>query len=131
MSANTTAEEPFDDTHTKYSFNCTIRIPTYLIAIVVGDLEERFLNDRVSVIAEPVDLDAAAKELEDMPKILEVVETYLQLPYIWAKYSIVIMPPSFPWGGMVSYRVHQLRVGGGLTSSDCVAKHCRCRSILW
>jgi leukotriene-A4 hydrolase len=86
MSANTTAEEPFDDAH-----NCTIKIPSYLIAIVVGDLEERFLNDRVSVIAEPVDLDAAAKELEDMPKILEVVETYLQLPYIWGKYSIVIM----------------------------------------
>jgi leukotriene-A4 hydrolase len=102
MSANKTAEEPVNGTHTKYSFNCTIKIPSYLIAIVVGDLKERFLSDRVSVIAESVDLEAAARKLVGLPEILEVVENYLQLPYIWGTYSIVIMPPSFPWGGMVS-----------------------------
>ena len=100
MSANSTGTTPFNDTHQMYSFNDTIKIPSYLIAIVVGDLEERKLSDRVSLISEAVYLDAAVEEFSELPQILNITEEYL-LPYIWGTYAIVIMPPSFPWGGMV------------------------------
>jgi len=100
MSANTTGETALNDTHTLTSFNATIKIPSYLIAIVVGDLEERRLSNRVSVISEPAYLEAAVEEFEELPEILDIIEDYL-IPYLWGKYTIAIMPPSFPWGGMV------------------------------
>jgi len=99
MSANATSTLPHNDTHTITSFNNTIKIPSYLIAIVVGDLETRNLDDRVSIISEPSIVDAAAEEFSQLPEILAIVEDYLT-PYIWGTYSIVFMPPSFAWGGM-------------------------------
>ena len=94
MSANTTSEAaPYNDTHTIATFDAAIQIPSYLIAIVVGDLVEAALDERVSVISEPYYLEAAVEEFSELPEILDIAETYLN-PYVWGSYAIVIMPPS-------------------------------------
>lgn len=74
-------------------------MPSYLIAIAVGDLEYRSLGDRVGVITEPSQLDAVAEELDTLQQLLDETESYLT-DYIWGNYSILILPPSFPFGGM-------------------------------
>ena len=72
---------------------------TYLIAIAVGDLEYRPLGRRVGVVTEPSQIDAAAWELSDLETLLDETENYLT-DYIWGNYTILILPPSFPFGGM-------------------------------
>ena len=72
---------------------------SYLIAIAVGDIEYRSLGRRVGVITEPCRLDAVAEELDELEMFLDYAEDYLT-PYIWGNYSILILPPSFPMGGM-------------------------------
>ena len=52
------------------------------------------------MISEPPQLDLAAKELSDLEKYLTTVEEFINIPYAWGEYNIVIMPPSFPFGGM-------------------------------
>ena len=74
-------------------------MPSYLIAIAVGDLEYRQIGPRTGVITEPVQMDAVAAELEDLETMLNAAENYLT-PYIWGTYNILILPPSFPNGGM-------------------------------
>lgn len=74
-------------------------MPSYLIAIAVGDLEYRSLGRRVGVITEPSQIDRVANELDTLEQLLDETEKYLT-PYIWGNYSILILPPSFPFGGM-------------------------------
>jgi len=74
-------------------------MPSYLIAMAVGDLEYRSLGRRVGVITEPSRLDAAAAELASLESLLDSAEAWLT-PYIWGNYSILVLPPSFPFGGM-------------------------------
>lgn len=69
------------------------------MTIVVGDLEYRSLGRRVGVISEPSQIDACAWELSDLETYLDTAEAYLT-PYIWGTYTIVVLPPSFPYGGM-------------------------------
>jgi leukotriene-A4 hydrolase len=97
MSGNETSATPFNATHTKTTFECNEKIPSYQLALIVGDLEKRALSDRVIVFAEAPYIDAAVKEFEDLPAVLDATEAYLT-PYIWGNYSIFVMPPSFPWG---------------------------------
>ena len=99
MSANETAVQALNDTHTESFFRCDIRIPSYLMAIVVGDIEYRSLGRRVGVITEPSQMDFVANELESLETLLDTAETYLT-PYIWGNYTVVVLPPSFPFGGM-------------------------------
>jgi leukotriene-A4 hydrolase len=72
---------------------------TYLIALAVGDLEYKALDHRTGVITEPCMMDGVAKELSDLPMYLDKTEAYMT-PYIWGSYTILILPPSFPMGGM-------------------------------
>jgi len=51
------------------------------------------------VITEPSDIDRCANELSELETFLSTVENYT-LPYVWGIYNIVILPPSFPYGGM-------------------------------
>ena len=82
-----------------FSFECTIPIPSYLIAMAIGDLEYKSMGERVGVITEPSQMDAVAFELAEMGDILDDVEAYAG-PYIWGNYTIIVLPPSFPMGGM-------------------------------
>ena len=99
MSANETGVFPVDDLNNVAKFDCAIPIPSYLIAIAIGDLEYRSLGSRVGVITEPSQMDKVATELEDMGDLLDAVEEYMG-PYIWGNYTIIVLPPSFPMGGM-------------------------------
>ena len=99
MSANETGVWPVSDTHNVAVFSCDIPIPCYLIAIAIGDLEYRSLGPRVGVITEPSQMDKVANELSDMGMLLDTVEEYMG-PYIWGNYTVIVLPPSFPMGGM-------------------------------
>ncbi|MCY7339222.1 MAG: leukotriene A4 hydrolase C-terminal domain-containing protein, partial [Sphingomonas bacterium] len=71
----------------------------YLIAIAVGDLAFRDLGPRTGVWTEPAMLDKAAAELADTEKMVAAAEA-LYGPYQWGRYDLLVLPPSFPFGGM-------------------------------
>ncbi len=74
-------------------------IPSYLIALAVGDLVFKPLGKRTGVWAEPSVVTAAASEFADTEKMVEAAET-IAGPYRWGRYDILVLPPSFPFGGM-------------------------------
>jgi aminopeptidase N len=82
-----------------YHFQQVRPVPAYLMALAAGDIEFAKLSDRTGVYAEPITLETARRELEDMPKMLTAAEK-LYGPYEWGKYDVLILPPSFPFGGM-------------------------------
>ena len=79
-------------------------IPTYLLAFAVGDLVERPLSPRCSVWAEPAVADAAAHEFAEVERMLTAAEQLFG-PYDWERYDVLVMPPSFPYGGMENPRL--------------------------
>lgn len=87
-----------------YSFRMRQAIPSYLIALAVGDLRFRSLGPRTGVYAEPAVIDLAARELSDTEKMVVATER-LYGPYRWGRYDILILPPSFPYGGMENPRL--------------------------
>jgi aminopeptidase N len=74
-------------------------VAPYLVAIAAGDLAFRELGPRTGVWTEPAMLDAAAAELVDTEKMVAAAET-LYGPYRWGRYDMIVLPPSFPYGGM-------------------------------
>ncbi len=87
-----------------YRFTMPNPIPSYLMAIAIGDLDFRSLGKRTGVYAEPSVLPKAAKELEDTEKMVAATEK-LYGPYAWGRYDILVLPPSFPYGGMENPRL--------------------------
>ena len=87
-----------------YNFKMDIPIPTYLIAIAVGDLSFRSLGPRAGVYDEPSLVDRDAKEFEDVESMINTVEG-LYGPYAWGRYDILVLPPSSPYGGMENPRL--------------------------
>lgn len=82
-----------------YDFKMDIPVPTYLIAMAIGDIEYKAIDARSGVYTEPSMLQACADELSDIPSMIAVAEK-LGGPYRWGKYDVLIAPPSFPIGGM-------------------------------
>ena len=74
-------------------------VAPYLIAIAAGDIAFRSLGPRTGVWAEPATLDAAAYETADTEKMVAAAEK-LYGPYRWGRYDMIVLPPSFPYGGM-------------------------------
>ncbi len=94
------AENPREiDTTGNYSFNMPHPIPAYLMALAVGKLSFKNLGERTGVYAEPVTLEKAQNELEDMEAMLTTAEQ-LYGPYQWGRFDVLMLPPSFPFGGM-------------------------------
>jgi leukotriene A-4 hydrolase/aminopeptidase len=87
-----------------YSFRMSQPIPSYLIALAVGDLQFRPLGRRAGVYAEPSVVDKAAREFSDTEKMILATER-LYGPYRWGRYDILVLPPSFPFGGMENPRL--------------------------
>jgi leukotriene A-4 hydrolase/aminopeptidase len=87
-----------------YEFNMPQAIPSYLIALAIGDLEFQAMGPRTGVYAEPSMLQAAAKEFEDTESMLIATENKYG-PYGWDRYDLLILPPSFPFGGMENPRL--------------------------
>ncbi|MGZ8289497.1 MAG: M1 family metallopeptidase [Telluria sp.] len=79
-------------------------IPSYLLAIAIGEIDARDLGPRTGVYAEPKRIDAAAWELADTEKMIAAAES-LYGPYRWGRYDMLVLPPSFPIGGMENPRM--------------------------
>jgi aminopeptidase N len=94
------ATEPADAGNQRsFSFRMDHPVAPYLIAIAAGDLAFKDLGPRTGVWAEPVTLDRAAAELSDTEKMVDAAEA-LYGPYQWGRYDLLVLPPSFPFGGM-------------------------------
>jgi hypothetical protein len=87
-----------------YKFNMPQRIPSYLMALTVGDVRFHKYDQRSGVYAEPITLEKAAYEFADMPKMISAAEE-LYGPYAWGRYDVIVLPPSFPFGGMENPRL--------------------------
>jgi aminopeptidase N len=82
-----------------YEFKQEHPIPSYLLALAVGDIAFKAVDSRTGVYAEPSALDKAVYEFADMGKMVDAAEK-LYGPYRWGRYDLLILPPSFPFGGM-------------------------------
>ncbi|MBD3637501.1 MAG: M1 family metallopeptidase [Crocinitomicaceae bacterium] len=82
-----------------YHFEMTNPIPSYLIALAVGDLEFASLGERTGVFTEPSLIDACVYEFADVEQMVIAAEE-LYGEYKWGRYDIIVLPPSFPFGGM-------------------------------
>ena len=101
MSANNdSADKPDGD----YRFAMPQPIPSYLLALAVGKLEFRALGARSGVYAEPGRIAAAAAELTDTESMIDIAEKLFG-PYRWGRYDMLVLPPSFPFGGMENPRL--------------------------
>lgn len=87
-----------------YRFTMPQPIPSYLLAIAVGDFRFKAISERAGVWAEAPVLDRAAAEFADTGKMIEVAES-LYGPYRWGRYDLLILPASFPFGGMENPRL--------------------------
>src|SRR5712675_3501769 len=87
-----------------YTFVMPQAIPSYLIALAVGDLKFRETGPRTGVYAEKPMVKAAAKEFADTESMIAAGEKLFG-PYRWTRYDILVLPPSFPVGGMENPRL--------------------------
>ena len=87
-----------------YSFKMPQKIPSYLMAIAAGDLVFKEISNRSGVWAEPAMIDRAVAEFADTEKMIATTEQ-LYGPYRWERYDLLILPPSFPYGGMENPRL--------------------------
>ena len=83
-----------------FGFEQTVPIPSYLVAIAVGELAAVTVGPRSQVWAEPCVVEKAAWEFGETEKFLATAEQLLEQAYVWKRYDILCLPPSFPYGGM-------------------------------
>ncbi|GAB3779601.1 M1 family metallopeptidase [Dyella agri] len=96
MSALNDAKHPLDG---DFKFDQPHAIPSYLLAIAAGDIAVKETGPRSAVYAERSVVDKAASEFADTEKMIETAES-LYGPYRWGRYDLLVLPPSFPFGGM-------------------------------
>jgi len=101
MSAN---NDPAADRDGTYEFEMLQPIPSYLLALAVGNIYFAPIGDRTGVYSEPEMLEASAFEFADTQAMLETAEAMFG-PYQWGRYDLLILPPSFPYGGMENPRL--------------------------
>jgi leukotriene-A4 hydrolase len=87
-----------------YHFEMKQPIPSYLLALSVGDISFKSISARSGVYAEPSLVDTAAWEFADLEKMISGAEK-LYGPYKWDRYDVIVLPPSFPFGGMENPRL--------------------------
>jgi leukotriene A-4 hydrolase/aminopeptidase len=87
-----------------FSFRMPQPISSYLMALAVGNLEFRSYDGRCGVFAEPALIEKATYEFADLPKMISSAEE-LYGPYTWGRYDVLVLPPSFPFGGMENPRI--------------------------
>jgi leukotriene-A4 hydrolase len=101
MSANNSVQKTEDG---NYNFRMDQPVPSYLLALAVGDLVYRPVGKRTGVYAEPSEIEKAAYEFADMEKMLVAAEE-LYGAYRWEQFDVIVLPPSFPFGGMENPRL--------------------------
>lgn len=87
-----------------FRFRMDKPVAPYLIAIAVGDLAFKPLGPRTGVWTEPAMLEKSAHEFADLEKFVVAAEK-LYGPYRWGRYDLLVLPPSFPFGGMENPRL--------------------------
>jgi len=87
-----------------YTFTMPQKIPSYLMAIAAGDLVFKPISARSGVWAEPAMVDRATAEFADTERMIATTES-LYGPYRWERYDLLVLPPSFPYGGMENPRL--------------------------
>ncbi len=101
MSAPYTNESSYTPGDKTYMFRNNVQIPSYLLAIAVGNLATRKIGAYTYVISEPNVVDDYAKTFSDLESILNKTAEYMSpVPYLWGTYTVLVQPPSFPVGGM-------------------------------
>lgn len=117
------AKQGDKDENGEYHFKMPQPIPSYLIAIAAGDIKFKPINDHIGVYAEDYILDAAADEFSETPK-MEAANAKFYGPYRWGRYDMLVLPPSFPFGGMENPRLSFLTptlVAGDKSLTNVVA----------
>lgn len=87
-----------------FAFAMPQPIPPYLLALAVGRLESRELGPRARIWAEPETVEAAAYEFAEVEAMIGCAESLFG-PYVWERYDMLVLPPSFPYGGMENPRM--------------------------
>ena len=82
-----------------YTFKQNKPIPSYLMAIAVGDVEFKSIDNRTGVYAEHTQIDKAKWEFAKLGDMVNTAEKLFG-PYRWGRYDVIVLPPSFPFGGM-------------------------------
>jgi leukotriene-A4 hydrolase len=82
-----------------FSYKQSVAIPSYLIAIAVGNLKGISVGPRTTVWSEPEVVKEAAWEFEETESFIEIGEKFLT-PYCWGVYDLLVLPSSFPYGGI-------------------------------
>jgi len=98
------AEQLGRDKDGAFRFRMPQAIPSYLIALGCGAIAFRPISDRCGIWAEPGEVDQARDEFEDTEKMVQAAEKLFG-PYRWGRYDLLILPPSFPFGGMENPRL--------------------------
>lgn len=87
-----------------YTFKMQQAISPYLIALAVGDINYKAVSNRTGIYAEPSILEKAHYEFSDMEKMVVAAEN-LYGKYDWEQFDVIVLPPSFPFGGMENPRL--------------------------
>ena len=87
-----------------FKFHMPQPIPSYLIALAIGDLTFKSVGPRSGIWAEPSMVETAAREFADTERMIAATES-LYGPYRWGRYDLLVMPPSFPFGGVENPRL--------------------------
>ncbi|UZK66364.1 M1 family metallopeptidase [Sphingomonas sp. M1-B02] len=115
--------EPPSPTPGVFTYRMDKPVPPYLIAFAVGDLAFKATGPRSGVWSEPSMVDAAADEVADVEKMIDAAQA-LYGPYRWGRYDMLILPPSFPFGGMENPTLTFLTptiITGDRSNTDVVA----------
>lgn len=101
MSADNSANTKRDG---HYRFDMPQPVPSYLIALAVGDLHFKSMSADTGVYAEKIWLDKASVEFADTQKMMDAANRLFG-QYPWKRYDLLVLPSSFPFGGMENPRL--------------------------
>jgi len=101
MSAENNPERSSDGV---YQFTMPQAIPSYLMAIAIGDIGHKKISEHVAIYAEQSFIEPAAYEFAKTEDMIEAAER-LYGAYRWGVYDLLVLPPSFPFGGMENPRL--------------------------
>jgi aminopeptidase N len=96
--------DPLTPRNGEYTFTMPQPIPAYLLAIAVGNIYFEAIGERTGIYTEPELMDASTFEFASTQQMLETAES-MYGPYQWGRYDLLILPPSFPYGGMENPRL--------------------------
>lgn len=89
-----------DQTQKTYTWDQPVPISSYLLALAVGELVKKDLSKRCAIWSEPSVIESAAFEFSETEDFLTTAEAIAGMDYVWGRYDLLCLPPSFPYGGM-------------------------------